>query len=765
MKNNRNLFLLLLPIILLQACTALKFVPSDEQLYTGAKVVLSKNQNQAFAKKAKQEAADIIRPKPNSTFLGSRPKLWLFYKTERYEKGWKHWLNKKLSETPVYFSKVNAELVSKAVDTRLYNLGYFDAFSSYQLLVDSQTISLIYNVTVNKAYTIEQLVFIKGTDNITNTIASLTEKSLIKLHTTYSLDMLRNERNRIDDILKTQGYYYFNQDFIQFKIDTTLGNRGVKVSYQLKNETPLESKEVFVIKNVNVYADYVLGKIMTRSAKRIIDSINYYSSINYIKPDPIIQSIFIKKGSAYNRTLHDQTLSRLNNLGVYKFVTIKFSKSDSILHLLTADILLTPHPQKSLASEVQGVSKSNNFIGPGINFSYRDRNALHGAELLILKLRTSFETQFNGPFQGQYTFELNPSIELYIPRFLLPFKVKTNSGFVPRTKFTLDGNYLSRVNYYNVNSLKLTYGYKWKPNLPVDHDFTLFSVNYFNIHNQSLAFSSLLQGNPTLALRYEKQFIAGLGHSFYWNEQVFEQRTKPKYVNVNIELAGNILSTINQLGGKQLNPDNPLEILGVKYAQFIRSDFDVRQYIKLDKKKQSVIVARLFAGWGLPFGNARTVPFIKQYFSGGAYSLRGFPVFSVGPGTYAPPDSLRNLYFVQQGGEIKLEANTEYRFAINRLLKGAFFADAGNTWLNKDNSDIPGGKFLWSEFYKQLAVSVGTGLRLDVQFFVFRLDLGIPIRKPWLPDGSRWVFDQFDLKNSRWRSNNLIFNLAFGYPF
>jgi outer membrane protein assembly factor BamA len=695
-----------------------------------------------------------------------RPSLWMYYKTQKAEKGLSNWMNRKLGQKPVYASMADPEAVSKSIDAKLFNLGYFDAATTYEWTNDSLTASVKYFITLSKPYTIRAIEYNTGTDSLGQLIAATRNESLVKIGAQYSLDAIKSERFRIDDLMKEHGYYYFNYDFILYKMDTGVGNRGVRLRVEIKPETPTSTKQPYTISAVNVFADYELGKPNT-APKREIENVNYYSNLNYVRPAPIIQSVFFQNNKLYNRKDHNQTLSRLNNLGIYKFVNVRIDKVDTATssHFLRANILLTPIQRRSLSTELQAVSKSNGFLGPGLTFSYRDRNVFGGAELFIANLKGSFESQLNGQYKGQFSYEINPTLELYIPRFILPFTLRTNSLYVPRTKFTLDLSYLSRVNYYDINSIKFTFGYKWKQSLPVDHDLSVISLNYFNIFNQSADFNALVNDNPTLALRYEKQFIAGMSYSYTFNQQVVPQKKNPNYMHFNIDVAGNALSAFNNLTGDPPTQENPNEIFGVRYAQYLKADVDLRKLFRLDKEGRTFVATRLFAGWAYPYGNASTIPYIKQYFSGGPYSLRGFPIYSVGPGTYQAPDSLQELYFVQQGGEIKLEGNIEYRFTISGMVKGAFFADAGNTWLNNENPDIPGGKFSPETFMNEIAVNIGTGIRFDVQFFVFRLDLGIPVRKPWLPDGERWVFNQFDLGNTTWRRNNLIFNLAFGYPF
>jgi outer membrane protein assembly factor BamA len=413
-------------------------------------------------------------------------------------------------------------------------------------------------------------------------------------------------------------------------------------------------------------------------------------------------------------------------------------------------------PRKSLALEVQLATKSNNFIGPGANVTFRNRNAFKGAELLTHNVRGYFETQYSGEYKGLFTYEINPKVELDFPGFIPRFKVKGNNRFLPRTKVAVEYSYLSRVGYFDMNSAKLSAGYKWKQKAEIDHDLTLLNLNYFNIYNTTQKFKDLIQENILIRRRFETQFILGIGYSFFYNEQV-TPKFNQFYFNANAETAGNLLSGISRgITKEPVNAANPAKVLGVNFSQFTRLDIDVRDYIHTSEK--TMLAFRLIAGWGLPYGNSAALPYSRQFFAGGAYSVRGFPANSLGPGAYSPPDSIRNVFYLQQGGEIKLELNAEFRFPIVSFLKGAVFMDAGNTWLNRANADAPGGQFKIQNVMKELALSTGAGLRLDLSFFVFRLDVGIPLRKPSLPEPDRWIINDLKFKN-------VVFNLAFGYPF
>ncbi len=273
---------------------------------------------------------------------------------------------------------------------------------------------------------------------------------------------------------------------------------------------------------------------------------------------------------------------------------------------------------------------------------------------------------------------------------------------------------------------------------------------------------ALLEQNPALQRRYEDQLIAGTAYSYTYNQQVYPNRKNQFYFNGNVEIAGNTLHGVNRLLGEPENENGSRTFASVAYAQYARFDIDLRNYFKISKR--TVFASHFVLGVGVPYGNSKALPFSKAFFSGGTNSLRAFPVNSVGPGTYRLPDTLQSAYFIQQGGDIKLEISGEYRFPIVSILKGAFFIDAGNVWLYRQDNTFPGGEFKMEKAWTELAAGGGFGLRLDLSFFIIRLDLATPIRKPWEED-NKWVLDDMAIGNREWRKQNLILNIAIGYPF
>jgi outer membrane protein insertion porin family len=748
-------------MLLLNACSALKSVPKGQQLYTGAKITIITDDKIENKGKVKQNTKSVLRPDPNTNILGMRPQLWLYYhvKEPKKKKGLRVWLRNKVAQEPVYITSVDIPLVVKGIDAALYNTGFLDSYSDYEIVQgkNGKTASINYRLHLKPAFKIEQISFPQDTGALSSVIASTAKETLIKKGDNYNLETLVKERARIDNYLKERGYYYFNPDYLLYNMDTANGNRTVKLYTTLKKAIPPKALMIYRIGEVNVHPGRREDSDSTAVEIKRWKSVNYYKESNYIRPRVVVRSIFFKPDSIYDKRVHQVTLGRLNGLGVFKFINVDITDKDSADNgLLAVNIYLTPMPRKSLAMEVQLATKSNNFIGPGVNVGFRNRNSFRGAELVTLNVRGYFETQYSGEYKGLFTYEINPKVEFNIPGFIPRFKVRRTNPYLPRTKLGLEYSYLSRVGYFDMNSFKLAIGYKWKQKAEIDHDLTLLNINYFNVYHTTSRFNDLIRENILLRRRFETQFVAGVAYSFFYNEQVKPKKNQV-YFNGNFEIAGNVLAGLSQaITKKPVSPTEPSKILGVRFAQFVRMDVDIRDYIHTSNK--TLLAFRLIGGWGLPYGNSAALPYSRQFFAGGAYSVRGFPANSLGPGAYSPPDSIRNVFYLQQGGEIKLEANAEFRFPIVSFLKGAVFADAGNTWLNRANADAPKGEFKASNLFKELALSAGAGLRLDLSFFVFRLDVGIPIRKPSLAEEYRWIIQDLKFKN-------VVFNLAFGYPF
>jgi len=763
-----NKFSHIIICLLIAACSGTRHLPPGEKLYTGAKIELEsahpiKNKE---IRSVKTTIKDAIRPLPNKTFLGMRPKLWMYLAAGEAPKSkFKKWL-KKTGEAPVLMGNVKPAVTSSIIDANLYNKGIFKSSTQFKIIEKKRTLKVVYLSTVHKPYTVKNLIYSVSDDSLSQLILTEKENSLIIPGENYNLDILKNERIRIDDLLKNNGYFYFNPDYLLFKADTSEKNHTVTLNLTLKDTVPRSALTVYRINNVNIDQDYSLNDIAIESTNDSIKTENIVHRVKdtgmEIKPEVLLKSVYLRKYEVYSRKNQNITLTRLMSMGNFKFVSIKFSASDTaVAGFLDAAILMTPMSKHTFSAEIDLVSKSNNFDGPRLNLSYLKKNTFKGGELLKLNIAGSYEAQLRGNGNNLFSYSWNPEIELYFPCFLVPFNIETNSIYLPKTRFSLSYNFIKRVNYFDMRTFQFIYGFNWKADIKTEHEFDPLNISYTSITNKSEVFTELLNSNPFLKKSYEEQFIAGATYSYTYNEQVMPEKKIQYYLHFTSEVAGNTFSLAKLITGGKISSDSPSTLLGSIYSQYARLSLDGRSYFNFTNENK--LALRVFAGAAIPYGNSSTLPYIKQFFSGGPNSIRAFPINSVGPGTVQ--QNADNNGFFQLGGDIKMEMNAEYRFDIFRFLKGALFTDAGNVWLLKSDPSNTGSPFSFSGLYNDLAVGAGIGLRVDISFVILRCDLAMPLRKPWLEENDRWVINQINFGNSSWRKDNLILNIAIGYPF
>jgi len=761
-------YVLILVCIILAACSGTSHLPKGEKLYTGAVIKLvrtDKNPTKMNKALVKTIAKEAFRPIPNGSFLGMRPKLSLYmYAGDNPKSKFKKWL-KKIGDAPVLMSAVKPLATAAVIDSKLFNIGIFNSLTEFSIVEKKHTASYVYTSHIHQRYTLKEIVQTIHDDSLSHAILLGNNMSLIHVGDDYNLDVLKAERIRIDALLKDRGYFYFNPDYLLFKADTSGVNRTVSLKLSLKENIPGNALTVYRINHVFIDQNYSLTEEPKDST---IDTIMIRRAVfmgkvdeQNISPRVIMRSVFLKKHQIYSRQNHDITLNRLMSMGNFKFVQVKLTESDTTATgLLDVTILLTPLPKYTFRTELDLVSKTNNYTGPLLNLSVLNRNTFSGAELLNLTMAGSFEAQL-GQNNNKYSYSLNPQAELTFPRFLVPFAIKSRSRYNPKTRLFLSYNYMKRVEYFDMNTFQFIYGFKWKASTRVEQEFNPVNISYTTVTNQTDSFQTILGKYPFLKKSYEEQFIAGASYVFTYNEMLLPAKKIQYYFQLSAETAGNLFSALKLLNGEHANSTHPSKIVGSVYSQYGKLTMEGRAYYNfVDKNK---IALRVYAGVANPYGNSSVMPYSKQYFSGGPNSVRAFQINSLGPGTYPQNDSTRSI--LQLGGDIKLEMNAEYRFGIYRFLKGAFFLDAGNVWLQRSNPSSQGTPFLFPTFMNEMAVGAGVGLRLDVSFFILRFDLAMPLRKPWLPDNQRWVINQIDFGSSSWRSQNLVLNIAIGYPF
>jgi outer membrane protein assembly factor BamA len=765
--SNKLLINIFIIALLFTSCNITKLVPKGDALYTGASV---KVKDSTISKKEKNKVVDqtehLPRPLPNSKFLGIPLKLILYnLGGDPAKGGFIRKFFRKLGQPPVLLSSVNIDYNAKVLQNHLENIGYFNAETSADTVVKKKKAHATYTLTPGQVYTIKEVNFEMDSSALGSAINKTKSKSILHPGDPFNLEVIKGERSRIDAILKEEGYYYFSPELLILDADSTIGNHQVNMYLKVKENTPPISKKPYIIDNVIIYPNFRLNANNTDTAFNASYLYNGYYIVDprkRFKPQLFPHIMRFDSGDVYNRTDHNLTLSRLINLNVFKFVKNRFENSpnsEGDTGRLNTYYYLTPLPRKSLRGEISGNTKSNNYVGSLITLTFRNRNTFRGAEHLDIHANVGSEVQYSGYQSGYNTYKLGGGITFTIPRFVVPFfKFNTTNAFVPNTKIDLNYDLLNRRKLYTLNSFKADLGYVWKPNIKVQQELNPFSISYVRALNITQTYRDSILKDPILKHAIDTQFVIGSNYSYTIDPLVNDPFGTGFYFNGLVDLSGNIAGILTRSDSK----DGTKRLFGAAFSQYIKGQLDFRYYYALDKNAR--IANRIITGFGYPYGNSKQLPFIKQFFIGGNNSLRAFRSRSVGPGTYRDPDADSLTFFPDQSGDIKLEMNTELRYKINNILEGAFFIDAGNIWLYNKDTLRPGAQFS-NDFIKDLAVGTGVGLRINLTILLLRIDIAMPVRKPWLPDGQRWVFDQINFGNKDWRRKNIVLNLAIGYPF
>lgn len=760
MKANQTFkqLCVLMCIGILYSCSITKQIPEDERLYTGATITIESDSIIRNETGLTSELESVLRPEPNSTFLGMHLGLYYYYKNQKEKPGFiNRWLYKQLGEEPVYQSDVETYEVEDLVLNRLENRGFYYSRVSSAFTETENKAALKYTITVPKPYRMAGYKMDSMPSSIHETMKQLVSESPFVNGMRFDLSSMKLERKRIDDALKQKGYYNFNDNFLIFEADTNqYNNKSFDLFLKLKNEVPKKSLIPYKISKVNVYPNYEVSDSVALTPARFNEK-NFIQKETFFKPKYLDPYIVLEEGDYYNPDNSRNTARRLSTIGAYKYVNIQYKELDSLegdnTGLLEANIYLSPLNKRALRAELQVVTKSNSFAGPALTVTLSNRNLFGGGETFNITPKIGYEKQLGGSQNsGNSSLELGLQNELIFPRVLFP--VKINDDFfkysIPKTKTSLSIDYLDRSDLYTLLSGTALFGYTWDANRYVTHEFYPLSLNYTELFDTTPEFEDILDNDPFLRTSFEQQFIAGLTYSFTYNEMVNTQKKHQLYFNFTFDVAGNTVS----LFGKDQGQDNPKTFLGFEYAQYAKADIDFHYHYNF--KKEQVIAARLFGGYGLAYGNSDVIPFVKQYYSGGPYSVRAFNIRSLGPGTYnQETDGTNSDDFFDKTGNIRLEANLEYRFPIVSFLKGAVFADAGNIWNSKENPIYDGKDKFGGDFLSELGMGAGIGLRVDIQSFVIRFDLAAPFHDPALPKGERFNFDV----------SSPVLNFAIGYPF
>lgn len=761
--KNRFFLSFLISLLALSACNVTKNLPDGEQLYTGAELNIERDGAIPQRQELYAKLNDKVIPQPNKKFLGlAYTRLWFRQniREPKKKKGLRNWLKNKIGKAPVLYSSVNPNQVVLFLKKQLQDRGHFHPKIDFEEIKKGRKVSLVYNLSIQQPYRIRKVIPPTPKQPIDSLIHVFYKQEKLKKEAgnTYSLDYWDQKRDELSTFIRNQGYYNFTKRYIYFYVDTALKSR--EVDLHLRSTTAKDSTvfNQYYIRDITVNAAYRLEGNKALEAENY-NGIDYFQDIEYVKPKALAPFITIKEGDVYSQKNHSYTLNQLLDLNIFKFVNIQYSKvsGDS----LDVKILLTPTQYQDVEVNLEASTTNTNFLGTNVQVRYLNRHLFKRAHQLELLFNVGTEIQFGGTKSNTNILDINGQISYYLPK-LLGFAgwQKRRQIRNPKTRFSFTNNYEKWFELYALNSAEFSFAYDWVGNNNWRQSLSPFTFTRVNLLQSDTELDDLLNSNPILRSSFEEVMIFSQKYSFQFDTKDPDRPLKEYWwVNTKLETAGNFLYGI--FSGVK-SAEKPYTLLNVPFSQYALIDFDARHYWIINEK--NVFVTRFNGGLGVSYGNSNSMPYVKQFYLGGPSTLRAFRFRGIGPGTYIN-DTDDFVNSIDQAGDVKLLLNLEYRFTIYRYLKAALFADIGNIWLLREDVDRPGGTFYFNEFYRQLAIGSGLGIRLDFDIFVIRLDVGVPLRKPYLDPGKEWINNFTESSWRDWRKNNLVWNIAIGYPF
>lgn len=692
-------------IFICTSCSTTKFVPDGKYLLTDVKIETdNKNVNTS-------QMEQYINQKANTKWfsLFAVP-LGTYNLSGRDSTKWINRILKRLGEEPVLFDTLKAEMSRKNLGTVMQNMGYLHADVSLKTIANDKKIKVIYTLHTGKPYFIGNIEYDIYDKNIAQILDMKNENNRgLKKGMIFSINNLENERKRITNILSDSGYYKFNKDYIIYEADSTRTNDSIDVNLKLmKFRANSKSPE----KDHN---RYYINKVNFTSADG--DKIKLRRSV-------LSDNLAIKEGAPFCEHDLQTTYNNFARLQAVKYTNIRFEELPDT-SLLNCNIQLSTNKPNTISFQPEGTNTAGD-LGAAASLTYENRNLFHGSEMLSIQLRAAFEaiTGLEG-YQAEDYEEYNIEGRLMFPRFIAPFlseNFRRNSN--AHSELTVSYNLQNRPEFHR-RVFTAAWKYLWNaPKQNSTYRFDLIDLNYVYMPWISEKFKEDYldddsNRNAILRYNYEDLFIMKMGFGMTYNNGVHA-------IKANIETSGNILSLLSGVSKFDKNSQGQYILFNIAFAQYVKADFDYTRLFTFDWRNSLA----LHFGFGIayPYGNSKILPFEKRYFSGGANSVRGWNVRELGPGKFKGTDG--RIDFINQTGDMKLDFNLEYRTALFWKFNGAFFIDAGNIWTLRSYADQPGGQFKFDEFYKQIAVSYGLGIRLNLDYFILRLDMGVKAINP-----------------------------------
>ncbi|MCS3222532.1 outer membrane protein assembly factor [Bacteroides fragilis] len=770
MKKGILYTILLYLALSLASCSATKFVPDGSYLLDEVKIHTDNKEIKP------SDMRLYVRQNPNSKWFSTiKTQLYVYNWSGRDSTKWFNRFLRKIGDAPVIYNESDAIRSQEEIAKAVQNLGYMGASVKRTTKTKKKKLKLFYEITSGKPYIVRTLKYDISDKKIAEYLRNDSTQSMLREGMLFDVNVLDAERQRITDYLLCNGYYKFNKDYITYTADTARNTHQVDLTLHLLpyktyvGDTPKEHF-LYKINKINFITDYDVLQSSALSSIEINDSLHYngfpiyYKDKLYLRPKVLVDNLRFASGDLYDERNVQKTYTYFGRLSALKYTNIRFFETqngDSTQ--LNCYVMLTKSKHKSISFELEGTNSAGD-LGAAASVSFQHRNLFRGSETFMVKFRGAYEaiSGLQPGYKNHNYTEYGVETSINFPNFLFPF---LTSDFKRRikatTEFGLQYNYQLRPEFSRTIA-SASWSYKWIQKQKIQHRIDLLDISYLYLPWISSQFQEDYinkdKDNYILKYNYENRLIVRMGYNYSYNSAggtlVNNTITTNSYsIRAGFESAGNILYGISKMINMRKNKDGEYAILGIPYAQYLKGDFDFAKNIIIDHRNSLAFHAGI--GIAVPYGNAKVVPFEKRYFSGGANSVRGWSVRNLGPGSFAGDGN-----FMNQSGDIKLDASIEYRTRLFWKFRGAAFIDAGNIWTIREYENQPGGVFEFDKFYKQLAVAYGLGLRLDLDFFVLRFDGGMKAINPKYKKAK----ERYPIIHPRF-SRDFAFHFAVGYPF
>lgn len=761
-------------VTLLCSCASTKHVPDGQLLLDKVKINILDKDNAKDLNK--QELTNYLRQTENHKVLGGLKMQLAIYNISGKDSS--NWFNKwirRVGTPPVIYDSTLTTASENQLQRALINKGYLKntVTSNVTLKPEKKKAQVEYNITLNKPYLIRSIAYDIPNDSLREIILGDTTDFPIKCQSALDHKKLDDERELIVQRLRNKGYYAFNKNYITFVADTAAGSHDVDLTLALSEKTQdlphmphIDTHRQFYVRDVIFVTSYdavnmqngVYGDSTSYNGITVL-----YGEDRYIDKAILDENCFIRPGTIYNANDVDRTYKALGRLGIIKYINIDMKavgEVDGHL-LLDAYILLNRDKSQTISFSLEGTN-SEGDLGFGIGADYQHRNIFKGSEILNVKFKASYESlsgDLSGLINDNYS-EYSGDVGITFPKFKMPFlRDSFKRRIQASTEFMTSFNYQERPEYTRIIA-----GGGWKyiwseRNNQMRHTFNLIDLSYVYLPKSKINFLDSIT-NPLLRYSYENHLIMRMGYTFYKTNRratnplttVFQDNIYT--VRASAETAGNLLYGISHLIGQKREADDSYKVVGTRYSQYVKldGDFAITHYIN----QRSSLAMHAGFGIAVPYGNSTVLPFEKRFYSGGANSVRGWGVRTLGPGSFDGKKAQNS--FIYQCGDIRLDLNLEYRCKLFWVLELGAFIDCGNVWTIKEYENQPGGVFKFSKFFEQLALSYGLGLRMDFTYFLVRFDVGMKAHNP-ASGQEHWPLVHPSLK----RDAELHFSI--GYPF